>query len=251
MQNFIKILFPTLLAAVLTACSGPSSNDFADQKSIIVATSADNPPYEFIKDGEVVGLDIDIIKAIGEKLEKEIVIKNMDFPGLLPALTTGNVDAVITGITVTGERKKRVDFSHGYVSTAMEIMYKSEDTYCRIEDFAEKNIGVQTGTTWEMYAKSLQERFPSMQITSLPNNMLLVETLKAGNVDALIMEEVQVIKFKNKNEGLASLPLQDTQGEFAIAIQKDSGLVEKINKAIDQLQLEGKLYLIKTKWLSE
>lgn len=250
MQKYLKALFLTFVMALLTACSGPS-DDFTNQDSIIVGTSADNPPYEFLKDGKVVGLDIDIINAIGEVLGKEIVIKNMDFPGLIPALTTGTIDAVVAGITVTEERKKRVDFSRGYVSTAMEIMFREDDNYARIEDFAEKNIGVQTGTTWEMYAKSLKERFPRLEITSLPSNMVLVESLKSGNIDAVIMEEVQVVKFKQKSKGLKSILLEDTQGEFAIATQKASGLAERINRAIDQLQLEGKLYPIKTKWLSE
>lgn len=248
MQKFIKNLFLTFLLSILSACSGPS-DDFASQESIIVATSADNPPYEFIKDGEVVGLDIDIIKAIGKVLGKKIIIKNMDFPGLLPALTTGTVDAVIAGITVTEERRNKVDFTRGYVSTAMEIMFKEGENYKKIEDFSEKNIGVQTGTTWEMYARSLKERFPRLEITSLPNNIILVESIKNGNIDAVIMEEVQVIKFKKNNEGLTSFLLEDTQGEFAIATQKGSGLAERINRAIDQLQLEGKLYPIKTKWL--
>lgn len=250
MKKYTKTLFLAFLMTLLTACSGPS-DDFASQDSIIVATSDDNPPYEFIRNGEVVGLDIDIIKAIGEVLGKEIIIKNIDFPTLIPALTTGTVDVVIAGITVTEARKAKVDFSRGYVSTAMEIMFKSDNKYRRIEDFADKNIGVQTGSTWEMYAKSLKERFPTMQITSLANNLVLVESLKNDNIDAIIFEEVQVIKFKQKNEGLNSFLLKDTQGEFAIATQKDSGLAERINKAIDQLQLEGKLYPIKTKWLSE
>lgn len=250
MQKYIKIILLTFLATILSGCSGPT-DDYTNQNKIIVATSADNPPYEFIKNGEVVGLDIDIIKAIGEVLNKEIVIKNMDFPGLLPALTTGTVDAVIAGITVTEARKEKVDFSRGYVSTAMEIMFKSEDKFQKIDDFADKNIGVQTGTTWELYAKSLQARFPSLQITSLPNNLVLVETLKNGNIDAIIMEEMQVIKFKQKNPDLNSLELEDTKGEFAIATQKGSGLAEIVNRAIDQLQLEGKLFPIKTKWLSK
>lgn len=245
----LKFLNSILIIFLLAACSAPS-DDFASRDTILVATSADNPPYEFLKDREIVGLDIDIINAIGKELGKKIEIRNLSFPGLLPALNSGSVDAVIAGITVTEARKQNVDFSRGYVSTAMSVMFTSEKDWAGLEDLQAKKIGVQAGTTWEIYAKALQKRFPQIEITSLPSNLVLVESLKSGHIDAVIMEEMQIARFKSKVSDMKSFVLKDTQGEFAIAVQKGSGLAEQFNKAIDKLQLEGKLYPIKTKWLT-
>ncbi|MGV2432821.1 MAG UNVERIFIED_CONTAM: ABC transporter substrate-binding protein [Rickettsiaceae bacterium] len=232
---------------ILASCS--DNEEIINKDTLIVGTSADNPPYEYIQNGKIVGLDIDIIREIGNSIGKKIVIKNLDFPGLLPALTSKNVDLIIAGITVTDERKKKVDFSKGYISTEMAILYRKSDNFKSVNDLTKKLLGVQTGTTWEAYAKSLTEKITDMRIRSLSNNLILVEELKAGNIDAIIFEKMQVLKFVENIKELDSLSLEDTKGEFAIALPKDSPLTPIIDKAIDKLLLDNKLQEVKDKWL--
>jgi polar amino acid transport system substrate-binding protein len=244
----LRIILCAILSIVVSSC-GDDTKTAASKDTIVVATSADNPPYEFIQDGKVVGLDIDIMEAIAKELGKKLVVKNFDFPGLLPALTSKNVDAVIAALTVTDERKTRVDFSEGYASTSMAVLFRKGDDLKSTNDLSSKVVGVLMGTTWESYAKGLAEKIPNLRIRSLSNNLVLVEELKSGTVDALIMEEMQVNQFMTNISGLSSFTLDNTKGEFAIALPKDSTLTPLINQTIKTLFLNGSLNEIKTKWL--
>lgn len=244
----LRIISCAILSIMLCSCSDEAKNA-ADKDTIVVATSADNPPYEFIQDGKVVGLDIDIMQAISKEMGKKLVVKNFDFPGLLPALTSKNVDAVIAALTVTDERKTRVDFSDGYASTSMALLFRKNENLKSTNDLSSKVVGVLMGTTWESYAKELTAKINNMRVRSLSNNLVLVEELKSGTVDALIMEEMQVNKFMSNVAGLSNFTLHDTKGEFAIALPKDSQLTPLMNEAIKTLLLNGTLNEIKTKWL--
>ena len=240
----LKILISILFALILTSCSQES-----EQNTLIVATSADNPPYEYIKDGVVVGFDIDIINAIGASLDKKIVIKNLDFPALLPALVANNVDLVIAAITMTEERKAHIDFSDSYAATTLAVMFKKEDGFKSLNNLQKKVIGVQAGSTWEIYVKDLVSQIPEIRIRALANNLILVEELKAGNVDAIVMEEMQVKKFEQNVANISSFVLIDAKQEFAIALPKGSALTSEINGAISKLKESGELKKIKDKWM--
>jgi ABC-type amino acid transport substrate-binding protein len=244
-----KIITSTLLFLCLASCS--QEKDGAEKDTLIVATSADNPPYEYIQEGKIVGLDIDVINAIGKELGKKVVIKNLDFPGLLPVLSTNNVDLVISAITVTEQRRAHIDFSNAYSSTSMSVLFRQGENLKSIDELNGKVIGVQMGTTWEAYVKDLIIRFPDIRIRSLANNLVLVEELKAGSVDAIVMEGMQVQKFEQNIKDLASFPLIDTKGEFAIALPKNSRLTPMMNEAIQKLQSNGHLQQIKEKWVTK
>jgi polar amino acid transport system substrate-binding protein len=246
-MSFVKTLYVFLITLLLSSCGNDKSAE--SKESITVATSADNPPYEYIQDSKLVGLDIDIINAIAVKIGKKIIIKNLDFPGLLPALVTNNVDAVVAGISITDERKERIDFSTGYISTAMAILYRKSEKFKSIEDFKGKILGVQMGTTWETYAKFLSSSIEDLRIRSLSNNLVLLEELKSGAVDGVIMEDMQVNKFMQNIQDLEKIILPDTKGEFAIALPKNSTLTPMINEAIKALNDSGDLIKIKDKWL--
>jgi len=243
-----KIILPLILSIILSSCS-PDTKNAEDKDTIVVATSADNPPYEYIQDGKVVGLDIDIMNDLAKKMGKKLVIKNLDFPGLLPALASNNIDAVIAALTVTEDRKSRVDFSDAYISTSMAVLFRKGEGLKSVKDLESKIIGVQTGTTWENYAKELSIKLNNVRLRSLSNNLVLVEELKTGTVDVIIMEEMQVAKFMSNIADMESFSLQDTKGEFAIALPKNSTLTPLINKAIEKLKTDGVLNDIKAKWL--
>jgi len=247
LSKLSKIVTSIFLLLALTACNQEA--DLAEKDAIIVATSADNPPYEYIQDGKVVGLDIDVINAIGKELGRKIIVKNLDFPALLPSLSTKSVDLVIAALTMSDERKMHIDFSDGYSSTIMAMMFKKSDNFKSLTDLHGKVIGVQSGTTWEAYANDLATKFPDIRVRALSNNLVLIEELKVGSVDAIIMEEMQVRKFKQNVENLISFSLVDTQGEFAIAFPKGSELASIVNTAIKQLKDSGVLRDIKEKWL--
>ncbi|MDR0296392.1 MAG: transporter substrate-binding domain-containing protein [Rickettsia sp.] len=242
-MRLIELFLLIICSFLIVSCDKQSQ-----EKSLIVATSADNPPYEFIQNGQIVGFDIDIINAIGEKLEKKIIIKNFDFNGLLASLTSENVDIVIAGLTVTEERKKHVSFSVPYVTTNVSVLYRATDDLKSVEDLDNKVVGMQLGTTWVVIVQDLSKQF-NIRTNYLSNNLMLVEELKSKVIDVVVLEELQSKKFIENNPDLASFSLTEFSSKFAIAMPKDSKLVETVNKAISELKEDGTISRITKKWL--
>lgn len=235
---------------IMLALCASSCADKKNENDIVVAVSADNPPYEFLQSGKVVGLDIDIIEALGKVLNKKIVIKNLDFPGLFPALSSNNVDLVISAISVTPARQEHFDFSDIYAKASMGVLYK-DDNIKSLNDLSGKKIGTQLGTTWEQATKEIAEKIPGTEIRALANNLVLVEELKSGAIDAFVLESAQIEKFINNNPDLKSFSLPEYASEFAIVLPKGSELIDPINKALAELRTNGMLEEIAKRWINK
>jgi polar amino acid transport system substrate-binding protein len=234
-----------ILAILLLGCEQKQTNQI-----LTVATSADNPPYEFIKNGEIIGMDIDIINAIGDHIGKKIVMKNLDFYGLIASLASKNVDLVIAALSITEERKTIVDFSNYYMVSNVSVLYRAKDKFNVYDDLKNKIVGAQIGSTWEAIAKELSQRF-NLQINSSISNLILVQELLSNVIDAVILEEEQCKGFIKNHNTLASFNMpEEFSSKFAIALQKDSPLKNDINAAIKELQASGKIDEIKKKWLA-
>jgi polar amino acid transport system substrate-binding protein len=242
----MRLIYIILLLAtfgLLTSCS----KDNSEKDTIVVGTSADNPVFEFLNDGKVVGIDIDIINNVGEKLGKKIVIKNLDFTGLFPALNAGNVDIVIAAISSTEERNKFFDFSDTYASTGMGILSRKDIK--SLEDLKGKVIGVQLGSTWEITGREILDILPGAKLRSLSNNLILVEELKSGAIDAVVFENVQIAKFMEVNPQLTSFQLPTYSSDFAIVARKGDDIVCKLNGALSEMKKEGVIDNIMKKWI--
>ena len=251
---FTKILALCALAVLLLNCSDKQEDKAAENKAkpLIVGTSADNPVYEFIENRELVGIDIDIIKAVGQVLGREVVIKNMDFTALFPSVSSGNVDLIIAALSVTPERKEHFTFSDVYLASSVGIIYK-DAAIKNLNDFADKTVGVQLGTTWEGIVREVTKDFPACTVRALSNNIVLVEELKSGVVDGVALEDVQIAKFIEANPSLSlkKMVLPNFTSEFAIVTQLQSPLVHDINVALKTLRENGTLDKIKAKWLAQ
>ncbi len=242
----MKNLFLAFICAfALSACD----NKAADENTLTVAVSADNPPYEFIQDGKIVGLDVDIIEALGQAMGKKVIIKNLDFPGLFPALSSKNVDCVISAISVTEARREHFDFTDIYASSPMSMIVRTADGFKSISELKGKTIGVQLGTTWEIEAKKIAADMPGTLVRSLANNLVLIEELKSGFVDAVLLEKMQVNEFIKNNSSLGFFDPPELKSDFAIVLHKGSSLLPEFNEAIKKLQKDEKFEGLVNRWL--
>ncbi len=239
-MKFLKVL---LISLLLISCEKKEQ-----AATLIVGTSADNPPYEFIQNGEIVGIDIDIIKAIGERLNKKVIIKNFDFNGLLAALVSENIDVAVAELSITPERAEYISFSNSYATAKFAVLYRLEENVQSIDDLHNKIIGVQLGSILEKTAEELSKTM-NVKVHSLANSLMLVEELKAKVVDVIISEEFQNKKLQEANPNLASHTLEEFSSEFALGLSKNSGLITEINEAIDLLKKDGTINKIMKKWL--
>jgi len=171
---------------------------------LIVGTSADWPPFEYIKDGKVVGIDIEIAKKIAEALGVELEIKDMKFAALIEAVKNGIIDMAIADITPTAEREKVVDFSVIYYSSKGNVVVTLADkNISNMDDLKGLTVGVQLGTIQEDWAKENLEKTGIAKVVSY-NKVYpdMVMVLQRGDVDALVLSEMVANVILKKVSGL-------------------------------------------------
>ena len=221
--------------------------EIKDSGKLVVGTCADYPLYEWhlVQDGEdkIIGFDIDIAQAIADELGVELEVKDMDFDGLIPALSTGKIDMIIAGMNPTEERKQSVDFTDIYYTQKDVLVIKSEDAKdIRSEDDLKKaSLATQKATIQETY---LLENFPGAEIQSIPKLNTAILYLVTGKADAVLMVETVARRYVEENEGLeiADFDVASTPNESAIAVAKDSeDFLEEVNDILDEMEDSGKI----------
>ncbi|MEN8153251.1 MAG: transporter substrate-binding domain-containing protein [Acidobacteriota bacterium] len=217
---------------------------------LIVGTSADYPPYEFRlmneKDGDLVGLDIDIANVIGKELGVKVVIKNITFHKLFTALESEKVDILIAGLNPTYRRTKVADFSIIYYKAIQNLVIKKKDKdkIAFIKDLRGKTVGTQQG--------SIQGEIAPTQIIGakfmfFDTIVELIKELKNGQLDAIILEKPVATSYVARNDDLVNIECMnsgayDSPLGSAIAVKKgNKKLLDKINKIIKKLENENKI----------
>jgi len=236
------------LAFVITGCSDHSNSEGPEQ--LVLVTSADYPPFEFVKNGEVVGFDIDVAKAITRLLGVGLSVQDVNFSGLIPALNSGRADFAMSGLTVTPERLKNVDFSVVYFQPSLSIVAKADAPIQHVASLANKKIGAQLGSIMEEFAKEQSLQLPGITVVALGRNSDLIQELKLGRLDAVILESAQAAAFASIQPELVFTILPEKIPGYAIAFPKGSPWIEKFNTAIRILSGNGQLSAIENEWLS-
>ena len=271
-KGLIKKVVASALLGIMTmgfvgcGASNKSENESKDllatiqeKGKVVVGMSADYAPYEFHyinENGEDVigGFDVDIANEIASALGVELVIQEMDFDALVAALPAGKIDLVVSGMNPTEERAKVVDFSEIYYNSQHGILVRSEDVdkYKTFADLEGAKVGAQLGSTQEQIARS---EVPNADLQLLNNVNNLILELKAGKVDAVIMEKpVAEMAVKSNPELAVGTPIyEDKTGGNAVGMAKNNPeLLAKINEVIKELNETGKMdeYIVKANELA-
>lgn len=247
MKKLIAIaLMALMLIGCFTGCTGT--------KKLLVATNAEFEPFESLDaDGNIVGFDIDLLNAIAEKMGYEVQYENMEFDGVVAAVSNGTTDLAISGLTINAGRSKYVNFSNPYYSGAAQVLIVGKnDTYYTGTDKATldtqlkgQNIGVCSGYTGEFYAKGDEEwgftAIEGANVKIYENISLAIADLKEGNINAIIMDDSVAKEAAAANDKVAKVidvPL--TVEEYGIAIDKtNTELKEKVDAALAELVEDG------------
>jgi polar amino acid transport system substrate-binding protein len=243
----MKKIFAVLLAALVLALGAVG---LAEDTTLVVGTNAEFAPFEFIgDDGQVTGIDIDLINAIGEKIGMTIQIENMSFDALIPALASGKIEATISGMTITEERKQSVLFSDPYYQASQKIIVKEGSAIAGEADLAGKKIGVQLGTTGDLY---VTEKFTDATVDRYDKGIDAVQDLVNGRLDAVVIDEEPANVFVSQAQGLVILEdrLSDEAYGIALPLGQDE-LLAKINQALSELKADGTLDAIYEKYKTE
>jgi arginine/lysine/histidine/glutamine transport system substrate-binding/permease protein len=252
-SRFLKQVVLGLGTAVLVAACGgggtpPSSSSGASGSTWTVGTEPAFPPFESQGEGgELVGFDIDLMKAIGEKAGKTIQFESLPFDGLIPSLQAGTINAAISGMTITEERSQTVSFARPYFRAGLAIAVREDNTAINsLEDLKDKKIAVQIGTTGAGKAAEV----PGAKISTFDSAPLALQELANGNVDAVINDApVTLDAIASGNiKGLKVIGELVTEEYYGIALPKDSPDVEAVNTALGELIADGTYAEIYQKW---
>lgn len=213
---------------------------------ISVGTNAEFPPFEYMNnDGEPDGFDMAIIKAIGEAEGFEVKIVNMEFKSLIASLSTGSLDAVIAGMTVTEERQQSVDFSDSYYTATQCIIVPIDSDITSLADLNGKKIAVQEGTTGDILCTPADDNEvitdADTQVQRFKKGTDAVVTLNNGGVDAVVIDKNPAENFvANNPDTLKMIEDETSTEEYAIAVGKDNPeLMEKINSGLAKIREDG------------
>lgn len=218
----------------------------------VVASDTSFVPFEFKEDGEYVGFDIDLIHAIADEVGFEIELETTNFDGIIPGLQTGTFDIAIAGISITEERKEKIDYSDPYYESGLRIGVQIDnDTIHGIEDLEGKTIATRLGSTSAAFIKENIEGAEPKEYEQLDQAYLAVEN---GSVDAVLYDAPNVAYYiQTKGQDTLKLVGELYQAEnYGIAIAKgQEELVEAINEALATLREDGTYDDIYEKWFGE
>jgi polar amino acid transport system substrate-binding protein len=215
-------------------------------------TNAEFAPYEYVGEGgEIVGVDVEIGKAIAEKLGVELKIENAQFDGIVASIASGKGDVAITGLTIDESRKKEVDFSVPYVESIQYLIVPEDSPIKVVEDLAGLKIGAQLGTTGEtMISDEISKGvLKGSNAETAPYNSapLAMEDLKSGRLDAVIIDEEVAKQIAAQNKGYIAEPCNYQSGnpmveQFGVAIHKDNeDFLAIIDEVVSGLVKDGKI----------
>ena len=202
---------------------------------LVVGTSAGFPPFEYMEFGKVTGFDIDLMKEIGARLGMEVEVKDMDFDALIEAVSTGTIDVIAAGMTITEERAQRVDFSDPYFIADQSVLVR-KDSKIKIASDAELNsseftIGVQNDTTGGFW---VDENASQAVIKKYGKYIECVQDLDNQNLDIIVLDKPVGETFA-KNRDVKVIYTISTDEAYGLAVKKDSELLASINKELKKL----------------
>lgn len=215
--------------------------------TLVMATNAYFEPYEYYEGDQIVGIDAEMAAAVAEKLGMELQIEDMEFDSIIPAINSGKADIGVAGMTVTEDRLVNVNFSDPYTTATQVIIVQEGSEIAGNDDLAGKTIGVQLGTTGDIFAEDVE----GATIERYNKGMDAVQALANGIIDAVIIDNEPAKQFVSKAEGLKILDEEFVTEEYAIAIAKDNEeLLEKVNTALEELTADGTIQSIIDKYIT-
>ena len=254
------VLFMILgLVLVLAGCGQGDSDDSAGtgdadgKKKLKVVTNADFKPMEYREKGQVVGFDVDLIKAVAAEAGYDVEVKHTGWEAMFTELENGMADLAIAAITITDERKETYDFSVPYYEAVNKILVKEDSDVKSGEDLKGKIIAVQVETTGQYAAESiLGENSPN--IKKMEDINLAIQELLKNGADAVIADNAGVDAYIKNNPGkkLKVIPEESFESEYyGIAFPKGSALKAEFDEALNKIFDNGTYAKIYKEWFGQ
>lgn len=243
-------------SAVIFALSAGAAG--AQELTLKIGTEGAYPPFNNLTpDGKLEGFDVDIAKALCEEMKAKCEFVTQEWDGIIPALQAGKFDAIIASMSITEERKQKVDFTNKYYDTPPAVVAPKDSDIKGVtkEDLAGKAIGVQIGTIHSNYS---EKTYTDSTVKTYPTAQEYQLDIANGRIDAANDDIIAIEQFLKSPEGaccklvgtVPSIPEIHGLGS-GIAVRKgETQLIEKFNAAIDAIRANGKYKEINDKYFS-
>ena len=262
-RHFLKTSSVLLAGMVLAACgkqepAAPAAGApaappvAAAAKGYVVGTDAAYAPFESQNDkGEIVGFDIDVVKAAAQKAGIEVKFLNTPWEGIFNSVAQGDRDLLVSAITITPERQQTLDFSTPYFDAQQLIAVKSDSKIAKFDDLKKLKVGVQNGTTGDEVITKLQGK-DSPNVKRFESTPLALKEMEGGGVDAVVADNGVVVHYVNNNPDSKFKTIADSSfasEQYGIAVKKGNAeLLEKINKGVAGIKQDGTYAKIYTQY---
>lgn len=224
------------------------------QDTIIIGLDDELPPMGFRdENNEIVGFDIDLAKAVGEKLGVTVEFQPIDWAAKEIELESGKIDALWNGLTITDERKETMGITDPYLQNRQIIVVKTDSDIQSKADLEGKVVGLQDGSS-AVDAVNADELASAMELTTYDTNILALSDLDIGRVDAVVADETFVGYYMAQNENDFRVIEDGDFGEeyYGIAVKKgNTELLNAIQAALDELDADGTAAEISNTWFGE
>ena len=220
-----------------------------------VGISTGYPPVAFKDNGKIVGIEPDLAKSIGDITGMTVKLVEIPWDQLEKSLNMGKIDVIMSGVSVTEERKNRVDFTRPYMTVGQMVLIKADNIMSHASKMSMyssgKRFGVEKNTTGEQFVKS---EFSSSAISSFDTVKQGIKALKADEVDYFIHDAPTIWQYtvlpRTQDKELFGLYEYMTKEPLAWAVKKgNSKLLEKLNKALSTMQSKGLVNKAVNHWL--
>ncbi len=264
-RTAIMLLAAAAALLVVVACGGGNGGGGGEQtaggggektagmeagRTITVASDIAYRPFEFYRNGEPVGFDIDLMREIGRRAGFTPEFQNVTFDGIIPGLGSNLYDAAISAITITEERRQQVDFSEPYFNADQSLLVRSDSDIRSVNDLGQATVGVQIGTTGANKANEFQQQGKIAEVRTFDTIEDAFTALENGQVDAVINDlPVSQDKANTSDGRLKVVQVIPTGEQYGIAFPKGSNLVDPVNRALEEIKRDGTYVKIYEKWI--
>ncbi len=257
MKKIAVVLLTLAMLIGICACSPKEKYDketgLISKDKLVVGIDVQFPPMGFRDtQNNIVGFDIDLAKAVAEKMGVTVEFKVIDWAVKEQELTNGNIDVIWNGYTITDKRKENVDFTAPYLANAQIVVVKNDASYNTLADLAGKKIAAQIESSAEEAIKGNDDFYKSIneKITGYSDNVTALDDLKLGRIDALVVDKVVAEYYlAQRPDTYRILEESLDPEEYGIGVVKgNTVLLDRIQKALNEVIEEGKAAEISTKW---
>jgi polar amino acid transport system substrate-binding protein len=253
MKRIITMIL--VIAAVFSIMTGCSSKTPAsqDKKTLVIGVDDTFAPMGFRdKNNNLVGFDIDYAKAAAKKMGTSVKFQPIDWSTKEAELSSGRIDLIWNGYTITDERKKKVLFTKPYLKNSQVIVTRADSNINKLDDLSGKVVGLQSQSSAADALNASPIKSKIKTVTEYKTNDLALTDLKNGRLDAVVIDEVVINYYMSlQKDSYKVLGESLAPEEYGVGVKKgNEALLNKLQKALDEMNQDGTAAKISEKWFS-